>query len=171
MRLSGLSTAVIPSPLGALRITASDKGIVSISMGKTGKVPASSRPPHMRACLRELREYFSGTRTGFTFPIDVRTGTPFQRSVWKALSRVPHGTTLSYAELARRAGKPKAIRAAATAVGKNPIGIVLPCHRIIPAFVRLRRTTADKPFKIHQIGQFAWGADKKAWLLNHERVR
>lgn len=79
---------------------------------------------------RELSEYFGGERRIFDIPL-APEGTPFQRSVWRAIATVPFGETISYAELARRAGHPSSARAAGAATGRNPIGVIVPCHRIV----------------------------------------
>jgi methylated-DNA-[protein]-cysteine S-methyltransferase len=84
----------------------------------------------LRRAKRELAEYFSGTRTRFTVKVAPR-GTPFQCAVWKAIANVGFGQTIAYAELARRAGRPGSARAAGAATGRNPIGIIVPCHRIV----------------------------------------
>lgn len=84
------------------------------------------------ACVEELAAYFAGARTTFDVPLAAE-GTPFQRAIWTAISSVPYGATISYGELARRAGFPGEARAAGTATGRNPIGIIVPCHRIVGA--------------------------------------
>ncbi|HVC12073.1 MAG TPA: methylated-DNA--[protein]-cysteine S-methyltransferase [Burkholderiales bacterium] len=84
----------------------------------------------LRQARRELAEYFGGRRTRFEVPLAAE-GTPFQRAVWKAIAGVPFGETISYAELARRAGRPGSARAAGAATGRNPIGVIVPCHRIV----------------------------------------
>ena len=84
----------------------------------------------LKQAKRELREYFAGRRKRFTVALDPQ-GTPFQRKVWKAISSVAFGNTISYGELARRAGYPGSARAAGAATGRNPLGIIVPCHRII----------------------------------------
>jgi methylated-DNA-[protein]-cysteine S-methyltransferase len=86
--------------------------------------------PALRAAKAQLAEYFAGARRAFDLPLAVR-GTPFQRRVWTAIAAVPLGSTISYAELARRAGAPGAARAAGAATGRNPWAIVVPCHRIV----------------------------------------
>jgi methylated-DNA-[protein]-cysteine S-methyltransferase len=99
---------------------------------------------------RELAEYFAGKRKSFGIPL-APEGTPFQRTVWKAIAGVPFGATISYAELARRAGRPGSARAAGAATGRNPIGIIVPCHRIVGADGSLTG--------------YAGGLDKKRTLL------
>jgi methylated-DNA-[protein]-cysteine S-methyltransferase len=79
----------------------------------------------------QLRAYFAGERTTFDLPLDLQAGTPFQQSVWQALLAIPRGGTTSYAELGRRLGRPQAARAVGAAVGRNPLSVVVPCHRVL----------------------------------------
>ena len=104
---------------------------------------------------RQLDEYFAGTRATFDLPL-APAGTPFQRRVWAELARVPHGTTVTYGELARRVGRPGASRAVGAAVGRNPISIVVPCHRVVGADGTLTG--------------YAGGVGRKAFLLALEGV-
>jgi methylated-DNA-[protein]-cysteine S-methyltransferase len=106
------------------------------------------------AVRAQLTEYFAGTRQQFEVPLHLG-GTPFQRQVWQELLRIPFGETISYAELARRVGKPAAARAVGHANGRNPISILVPCHRVIGADGRLTG--------------YGGGMDKKQWLLAWER--
>lgn len=87
-------------------------------------------PGRLEPYVRELQEYFQGSRRQFTVPLDLR-GTPFQLSVWAALSEIPYGQTRTYAQIAQRIGKPRAVRAVGAANGCNPVAIVVPCHRVI----------------------------------------
>lgn len=103
--------------------------------------------------VRQLEEYFAGARTTFDLGIEL-SGTPFQLQVWDALREIPHGETWSYAELARHIGRATGFRAVGAANGRNPVSIVVPCHRVIGA---------DR-----SLGGYGWGADRKAWLLAHE---
>ena len=89
---------------------------------------ASGAP--LRECARQLAEYFNGRRQAFALPMAPR-GTPFQERIWKEIAAIPYGATLTYAELARRAGAPGAARAAGAATGRNPLSIVVPCHRVV----------------------------------------
>jgi methylated-DNA-[protein]-cysteine S-methyltransferase len=98
-------------------------------------------------------EYFRGERAAFTFPLDLR-GTPFQREVWRALADIPFGETCAYSDIAERIGKPSAVRACGGAIGKNPVMIAVPCHRVIG--------------KSGALTGFGGGLDLKAWLLAHE---
>ena len=107
-----------------------------------------------RQLVRELAAYFRGDTNRFLTPLDLDSGTPFQQKVWKELQRIPHGRTVSYGELARRVGAPKAARAVGQAVGANPIPILIPCHRVI-------RSNGE-------LGGFSAGLEIKRWLLRHE---
>ncbi|TSD00342.1 MAG: glycosyltransferase, MGT [Candidatus Peregrinibacteria bacterium Greene1014_49] len=140
-------------PIGSLKVTASSRGVTAVTPGSRKR--SRSQTSLERRCERELQEYFAGTREHFTVPLDLQ-GTTFQKSVWEALRSVPHGTTLTYGQLARKIGSPRAVRAVASAVARNPIGVIIPCHRIIP---------------LHgsQPGNFAWGKKRKVWLIKHEQ--
>ena len=124
------------SPIGPLLIAGDDESIHIISFPRNGKPrkpeagwTASTSGPVAEA-VRQLREYFAGRRQEFDLPLATE-GTAFQRSVWRKLQEIPYGETISYGELAKRVGNPKASRAVGSANGKNPIPIVIPCHRVI----------------------------------------
>lgn len=126
----------LDSPIGTLLIAGDGDAIRRIEFprnGKPGRPEAhwteSTRGPIAQA-VRQLCEYFAGRRTSFDLPL-APEGTPFQRSVWRRLQDIPYGETISYGELARRVGNPKASRAVGAANGKNPLPIVIPCHRVI----------------------------------------
>ena len=139
------------SPVGNLRVSASARGVTAIHRGSgTGAGTGSM----VVLCEQQLKQYFEGRLQTFTVPLDL-AGTPFQKRVWVALRSVPFGTTLTYGELAKKIGKPRAVRAVASAVARNPVGVIIPCHRVVPA-------SGPLP------GKFAWGEDKKRWLLEHE---
>jgi O-6-methylguanine DNA methyltransferase len=127
----------IDSPAGPLILAASTKGLLALefdrgserrrkSSGMTWEKSSSKLRPY----VRELREYFAGKRRAFTFPLDLR-GTPFQVQCWTALLAIPYGETRSYADIARAVGKAQAFRAVGLANNRNPIAIVVPCHRVI----------------------------------------
>ncbi|HTS76732.1 MAG TPA: methylated-DNA--[protein]-cysteine S-methyltransferase [Bryobacteraceae bacterium] len=126
----------LDTPIGKLLIAGDENAIHRIEFPKRGK-PAlperdwilSAKGPVAEA-VRQLREYFAGKRTGFDLPLAPQ-GTDFQRGVWRRLQEIPYGETISYGELARRVGNPKASRAVGAANGSNPIPIVIPCHRVI----------------------------------------
>ena len=146
------------SPIGHLNITADDGCITELGFIDDNNYPAyqeqdAQLPKVIHQCVDELIEYFAGTRREFTVPIN-QEGTEFQQRVWKELYELPFGKTLSYADLVKKLGDPKVIRAAASANGKNKIAIIVPCHRIIGTDQSL-------------VG-YAWGKARKRWLLQHE---
>lgn len=128
----------IDSPVGPLLLAASDAGLHAIEFHdarhpvKRGDDWHEGNHPLLREAERQLREYFAGKRRSFDLPLAPK-GTPFQREVWQALASIPYGSTSSYGELAARVGRPSASRAVGAANGRNPLPIVLPCHRVIGA--------------------------------------
>ena len=125
------------SPIGRLLILANNDGLAAIHFAPTSGAHAIAEHWTQGGSMvddaaRQLGEYFAGTRRSFDLPLAPK-GTPFMTSVWNELVRIPYGATTSYGELARRLGKPKAARAIGSANGKNPIPIVVPCHRVIGA--------------------------------------
>ncbi|WP_461069886.1 methylated-DNA--[protein]-cysteine S-methyltransferase [Spirosoma horti] len=149
-------TTVFESPLGLVCITGDEQGVSVISCTD---VPADKTPPDIslpgpvEQAVNQLNAYFAGERQTFDFPINP-VGTAFQQTVWQALREVPFGTTRSYLTLSRRLGDEKAIRAVAAANGRNPLWIVVPCHRIIGSDGSLTG--------------YAGGLWRKKWLLEHE---
>jgi methylated-DNA-[protein]-cysteine S-methyltransferase len=126
-------TSYYQSPLGLLKITGTADYISGISYHDTTRKIAGTKknqPPLLIYCVEQLIQYFNGQRRQFELPID-QPGTPFQREVWSYLVTIPFGKTISYVELARMTGDPKATRAVASANGKNNIAIIVPCHRVI----------------------------------------
>jgi methylated-DNA-[protein]-cysteine S-methyltransferase len=154
--------AYLDSPIGTLLIAGDAQAVRRIHFPIDGKAVApeagwqpSARGPVAEA-IRQLREYFAGRRTTFDLPLEP-AGTPFQRAVWRALQDIPYGETISYGELARRVGNPKASRAVGSANGANPLPIVIPCHRVIAGDGSL--------------GGFGGGLPTKQSLLVLEHVR
>lgn len=125
------------SPVGTLRLVASDKGLAGVWFERSrpervrprGDVE-SARHPVLVEAERQLREYFAGRRRAFDLTLDF-VGTPFQRSVWNALLTIPFGQTRSYGQIAKQVGRPSASRAVGAANGRNPVSIVAPCHRVV----------------------------------------
>src|SRR5207302_785708 len=157
-----------PSPLGELVFTASGTALTAVFFPICHHGPApeeqlgwledDGRGPGGTVLARarqQLSEYLARTRTSFDLPLAPR-GTAFQRRVWDALRAIPYGTTTSYGELARRLGDPSATRAVGAANGKNPIPIIVPCHRVVGSRGELTG--------------FGGGLDRKRWLLEHEGV-
>ena len=125
------TACIAPTPIGELRLVASETGLREIHFPGRPHAPTElGETPVLDATRVQLAEYFAGTRTTFELPLELE-GTPFQRQAWLALAGIPYGTTVSYAEQARRLGRPRAVRAVGAANGHNPIPIVLPCHRVV----------------------------------------
>jgi len=151
-----METAVIKSPLGYLKLQASDKGLQRcyiLNQEEAISCLNCGISPFLEEVILQLHQYFDGERETFDIDFDLQ-GTAFQKRVWMALTTIAYGKTLSYSELAIQLGDLNAIRAVASANGKNPIGIIIPCHRVIGSDGSLTG--------------FAWGIDKKQWLLEHE---
>jgi methylated-DNA-[protein]-cysteine S-methyltransferase len=142
--------ACVETPIGPLTLVAGDGGLREVRWG-AGETTGSH--PVLDAAGRQLREYFAGERRAFELPLDV-AGTPFQRRAWLELAEIPFGTTRTYGEQARRLGRPDAPRAVGAANGRNPLPIVLPCHRLVGADGSLTG--------------YGGGLDVKRALLDHE---
>lgn len=127
------------SPLGTMILAATRRGLAGVWFEGQRHLPDTSPWPHepkhpvLREAVAQLADYFAGRRTTFELPLDLQYGTRFQQSVWQALLAIPRGGTTSYASLSRRIGRPTAMRAVGAAVGRNPLSIVVPCHRVVGA--------------------------------------
>ncbi len=125
---------VIASPVGKLRLVASEKGLVAIDVRIHSKLDVTPQNASAQAILiktkKQLEQYFAGKRTSFDVALDL-VGTEFQMQAWRAMCRIPFGKTISYGQQARNIKRPKAFRAVGSANGKNPIPIIVPCHRVV----------------------------------------
>ncbi|SHJ45931.1 methylated-DNA--[protein]-cysteine S-methyltransferase [Aquimarina spongiae] len=149
-----MDIAYIETPLGVASISGDEDGIASISVTQENQDLLSEEVPlHLKDAVQQLQEYFEGKRTTFDLNLNP-SGTEFQKRVWKELLRIPFGKTVSYLDIAKKLGDPKTIRAAASANGKNPLWIVVPCHRVIGSDGSLTG--------------YAGGLWRKKWLLEHE---
>jgi methylated-DNA-[protein]-cysteine S-methyltransferase len=131
--MESLSYSRMESPVGSLLLVASEHGLVRLEFERAQReFPESWVENHEKTALylREMREYFAGERTQFSFPLDLR-GTEFQKRCWRALLEIPYGETRSYADIARAVGSPRGFRAVGLANNRNPIAIVVPCHRVL----------------------------------------
>ena len=155
----------IPSPLGTIAIAATAEGLTGLwfadnqrylPLQLTGPAawPDAAGHPVLQQAGRQLAEYFAGQRNRFDLPLDLRGGTDFQQSVWQALLKIGHGEVTSYGEVSRRIGNPAAVRAVGGAIGRNPISIIVPCHRVTGSSGALTG--------------YAGGLDRKAALLRLE---
>ncbi|MGO4772619.1 methylated-DNA--[protein]-cysteine S-methyltransferase [Flavobacterium sp. W22_SRS_FK3] len=149
-----METAYINSPLGITKITGDESGIAVISVLDVDSNEVSVEIPDvLKKAVSQLEEYFEGKRTDFDLKLNPQ-GTEFQQKVWKALLEIPYGKTISYMDQTKKLGDIKAIRAVASANGKNPLWIVIPCHRVIGTNGSLTG--------------YAGGLSRKKWLLEHE---
>ncbi|MFN3375060.1 MAG: methylated-DNA--[protein]-cysteine S-methyltransferase [Burkholderiaceae bacterium] len=141
---ASLTYTVVSSPLGRLTLAASAAGLAGVWFdGQRHRPPAlAAQPiawprddvhPLLQAVAAQLQAYWRGQVRAFDLPLDLSAGTPFQQAVWRALCKVPYGGTVAYGELARQLGQPRAVRALGAAVGRNPLCVVVPCHRVVGA--------------------------------------
>lgn len=149
----------IESPLGTIRLVAGGGALAGIYLetqprDTAGDGPEDRTDPVLAGAARQLAEYFAGSRRAFALPLTAR-GTAFQRAVWSALAAIPFGETRTYGELAEALGRPSAVRAVGGANARNPLSIVVPCHRVVGGDGSLTG--------------YAGGLAAKEWLLAHER--
>ncbi|MDP3681930.1 MAG: methylated-DNA--[protein]-cysteine S-methyltransferase [Flavobacterium sp.] len=147
-----METAYIKTPLGIATIIGDENGISVISVSEEGEI-STTIPAVLKEAVNQLNDYFEGKRNDFNFKLNPK-GTEFQQKVWKGLLEIPFGKTCSYMDLSKKLGDVKAIRAVASANGKNPLWIVVPCHRVIGTDGSLTG--------------YAGGLWRKKWLLEHE---
>jgi methylated-DNA-[protein]-cysteine S-methyltransferase len=152
---------MIESPIGKLKLVASDQGLVAVLWEKdnprrvrVSELVADQQHPVLAEAERQLGDYFAGKRKSFSIPLDIR-GTRFQKDVWEALLAIPFGETRSYGQLAKQLGNSRATRAVGAAIGRNPVSVVVPCHRVIGSSGKLTG--------------FGGGLEAKARLLSLEK--
>lgn len=148
-----METCIINTPLGYIKIVGDVAGIASVSILNSEEKITDSIPEALKDCVFQLNDYFEGKRKQFSLKLHPE-GTDFQKQVWKLLEQIPYGKTISYLELSKQLGDVKAIRAVANANGKNPLWILIPCHRVIGSDGSLTG--------------YAGGLHRKKWLLEHE---
>lgn len=148
-----MESAYIRTPLGIAKLEGDENGLAAITVLNSDETPTSVIPEVLEDAVYQLQEYFEGKREVFDLELKPE-GTDFQKRVWQALKDIPYGKTVSYLNLSKTLGDPKAIRAVAAANGKNPIWIVIPCHRVIGSDGSLTG--------------YAGGLHRKKWLLEHE---
>ena len=149
-----MNSTFYKSPVGRLEIIEENSLIVQVIFLDDDSISVSQKPKGiLKDAIQQLGEYFSGSRTKFQLPLAPK-GTDFQKKVWDELQSIDFGKTVSYMDMAKRLGDPKVIRAAGTANGKNPIAIIIPCHRVVGSDGSLTG--------------YAGGLKRKQWLLEHE---
>jgi methylated-DNA-[protein]-cysteine S-methyltransferase len=149
-------STVVDTPVGRLRMDAQGGCLVRLGFGAPAGMPDDGTDVVLREAKAQLQAYFAGRLRDFDLPLAL-AGTEFQRRVWDCLCEIPYGETISYTELARRVGSPRAVRAVGQANGSNPVAIIVPCHRVIAADGTL--------------GGYAGGLPQKRWLLALERAQ
>jgi methylated-DNA-[protein]-cysteine S-methyltransferase len=147
---------VFDSPVGRLTLVSEDGVLTALHLpaAQLPPLPEPSADPVLELAAAQLAEYFAGHRRDFELPLDAR-GTAFQRAVWSALRDIPYAATTSYGAIATRVGRPRAVRAVGAANGRNPLAIIIPCHRVIGSDGGLTG--------------YGGGLPTKRWLLGHER--
>ena len=148
-----MDTCILDTPLGFAKIVGDSEGVSEVSILNSEAQESQNIPESLNNCVQQLQEYFRSERQEFDLKLNPK-GSDFQKTVWEALLNIPFGRTRSYMELSKELGDPKAIRAVANANGKNPIWIIIPCHRIIGSDGSLTG--------------YAGGLQRKQWLLEHE---
>jgi methylated-DNA-[protein]-cysteine S-methyltransferase len=148
-----LEHCIIKSPLGFTKIVGDEDGISEVTILNSEEKETAIIPVVLEDCVIQLQEYFKSNRTMFDLNLNLQ-GTDFQKKVWKQIEQIPYGKTISYLELSKQLGDIKAIRAVANANGKNPLWIIIPCHRVIGSDGSLTG--------------YAGGLHRKQWLLEHE---
>ena len=149
-----LSKAIYASPIGAVEISGTPKGIIAVDFVAQNAPGSRATPACLEACWRQIHEYFTGRRQVFTVDL-ILDGTVFQKKVWHQLLKIPYAQVASYGQIAAAVGNPKACRAVGSANGKNPISIIVPCHRVIGSNGTLTG--------------YGGGLWRKEWLLQHEK--
>ena len=148
-----METCIIKTPLGYTKIDGDVNGVSSVTVLNTEEKITDIIPIHLEDCAFQLQEYFQGIRKNFDLKLNPE-GTDFQKKVWNLLEQIPYGKTVSYLDLSKQLGDIKAIRAVANANAKNPLWIIVPCHRVIGSDGSLTG--------------YAGGLHRKQWLLEHE---
>ena len=148
-----MKTIYHKTPIGVCKISGNRDGISSVTIVEQDQNCDGFIPKELQNCVTQLSEYFDGKRTHFELQLNLQ-GTEFQKKVWNSLLQIPYGKTTSYANQAKQLGDIKAIRAVASANGKNPLWIIIPCHRVVGTNGSLTG--------------YAGGLWRKKWLLNHE---
>lgn len=142
------------SPIGNLRVVGNEESILTVDFSEYSISNEDNYPEVIMECINQFEEYFAGKRKSFDVKYLLR-GSEFQRKVWSELAQIPYGEIVTYKYIAEKIGNEKAVRAVGTTNGRNPIAIIIPCHRVVGAQGKLTG--------------YAWGLWRKQWLLRHEK--
>lgn len=155
--------AVLDSPIDELSVAVDDVGVCAVRFGAVEQAGHERDDVRLGAACDELRAYFAGELTEFTVPLSVRRGSDFERAVWRVMTQIPYGETLTYGEVAKAVGDAGAARAVGIACNRNPIPVITPCHRIIGAGGKLVGFGGGLPRKVHLLELEARVALQRAW--------
>ena len=148
-----MDSCILQTPLGYTKIVGDEHGVESVIVVNSEEIVTTNIPKTLQDCTTQLQDYCNGDRKDFNLKLNPK-GTEWQKRVWQELLKIPYGKTISYLELSKKLGDVKAIRAVASANGKNPLWIIVPCHRVIGSDGSLTG--------------YAGGLHRKQWLLEHE---
>ena len=149
----------VDSPIGVIRVFENDGKITALNIAVKRSNSTSKPSKTLLEAKQQLEDYFSGKSKTFSLPVDLSAGTEFQKSVWKQIAKIPFGKTVSYVDIAKAIGNPKASRAVGGAVGANPIPLIVGCHRVLGSTGTITGYSGGK------------GIPTKRWLLNHEGIQ
>jgi len=159
-RTKVMNYSIIKSPIDNLMLVADASALTGVYFAGCDHIPAAgsrwtlnAQHPVLRQAAKQLQEYFAGKRENFSLPLRL-AGTDFQKKIWREIALIPYGETITYGDLAKRAGAPEAVRAAGTSTGRNPVSIIIPCHRVVG--------------KNGDMCGFAGGLERKQYLLKLE---
>ncbi len=150
-----MANCTINTPLGVAKIIGDEDGVSSVTILNSNEIVSDTIPKELQDCVYQLQEYFNNERKRFRLKLNPQ-GTDFQKKVWTELQTIPYGKSISYLEFSKQLGDVKAIRAVASANGKNPLWIIVPCHRVLGSDGSLTG--------------YAGGIHRKQWLLEHESL-
>ncbi|SIQ56019.1 methylated-DNA--[protein]-cysteine S-methyltransferase [Micromonospora avicenniae] len=154
---------VLDSPIGEFSVATDGTSVCGTHFGRVDAAAAEPEDDPARQAVAELRAYFAGELTDFTVPVRIPRGSDFERAVWREMTRIPHGETLTYGEVARLVGDPGAARAVGVACNRNPVPVIVPCHRIVGAGGKLVGFGGGLDRKVHLLELEARIALQRAW--------
>ncbi|MFC4149267.1 methylated-DNA--[protein]-cysteine S-methyltransferase [Micromonospora mangrovi] len=156
--------AVLDSPIGEFSVATEGGAVCGAHFGRVESAVEEPVDEVARLAVAELRAYFAGAATGFTVPVLAPRGSPFERAVWREMTRIPYGEKLTYGEVARAVGEPGAARAVGVACNRNPVPVLVPCHRIVGAGGKLVGFGGGLPRKVTLLELEASVALRRVWL-------
>ena len=153
----------LDSPIGDLSVAVDEVGVCGVHFGRADGAPVDTDDVRLRAAVAELDAYFAGELTAFTVPVSVRRGSDFERAVWREMAKIPYGGMRTYGQVAAAVGDPSGARAVGVACNRNPIPVIVPCHRIVGAGGKLVGFGGGLPRKRYLLELEARVAPQRAW--------